>query len=292
MDIFKLRQGEHESTKLTHVNFHIATSKKYPWYQERNGKTMHYAVCPECENPLNVVNLDIDSKVDAEGRAMPLYAKHAITSIEGIAKYDEEAYNECSLSNPRSFNGVQKERKLGKVADDILHQLKEHADAVHYMLEHFLKLHVPEALFQSLLTSFRKQHGQLYRSVTTSNLPYALLYMSGNQSTYRCRVRKGSPFEEALARSEYFALRDGSIIYSDKGRTIKPNPKLRFFFTDHSIRKTGTGFEQTMMLIVEEEIGEAKKQIYRQPLSLDISYYRNLVDKRARLRQIARTTLM
>ncbi|HEY9130810.1 MAG TPA: hypothetical protein VIM98_03555 [Dyella sp.] len=292
MDIFKLRQGEHRSVTLTVSNYHSETGKKAPWFQQRGPKTMHYAVCPECDNPLHIVNLDVDRKVDTGERPLPLYAKHAIVSIEGIGDYDADAYEDCSLRNPHAFNGQAARRKPGKVADGIVQAMAERADAVHLFVERFLGLDITDALFENLLREFRRQDGQLYRAASTSNLPYALLYMGGNQGTYGCRVKKDSPFEAALAQSAYFKLKKDRNIGYSQGK-LDPNPRLRFFVTDHEIRKSldGEGTEQFMTLVVEEERGQERTVLLRRPIALEIDFFRNVADKRLRLRELARTLL-
>jgi hypothetical protein len=292
MNIFKLRQGEHHSVTLTASNYHTETSKKAPWFQRRGGKMMHYAVCPECDNPMHIVNLDVDRKVDMGEKPLPLYAKHAITSIEGIGEYDPEAYDDCSLRDPASFNGKSSRRKPGKVANGIVQALIERADAVHFFVERFLGLDITDALFESLLREFRKHDGQLYRAASTSNLPYALLYMGGNQSTYGCRAKQGSPFYEALAKSDHFRIKDDRS-FGYKQAKQKPNPRLRFFVTDHAIRKVqgDQRLEQTMTLVVEEELGGTQTVLLLKPIELEIDFFRKVADKRLRLRELARLAL-
>ncbi|BDU19610.1 hypothetical protein [Dyella sp. GSA-30] len=292
MNIFKLRQGEHHSVTLTASNFHTETGKKAPWFQRRGDKMMHYAVCPECDNPMNIVNLDVDRKVDLGERPLPLYAKHAISSVEGIGEYDREAYEDCSLRDPSSFNGKSSKRKPGKVANGIVQALIDRADAVHFFIERFLGLDITDALFESLLREFHKQDGQLYRAASTSNLPYALLYMGGNQSTYGCRAKQGSPFYEALAHSSYFKIKDDRS-FGYKQAKQKPNPRLRFFVTDHVIRKVQSeqGMEQTMTLVVEEELGDTRTQLLLKPIELEIDFFRKVADKRLRLRELAKAAL-
>jgi hypothetical protein len=282
MNVFKLRQGEHGSETLTAVNFHFATSKKYPWYQDRAGQIRHYAVCPECDNPIHIVNLDVVRKVDNEGRSLPLYAKHAVGNVEGIGTFDPEAYEDCSLANPRSLNGSDKTRRPGKVVSEILEVLREHADALHYMIGRFLGADISDDLFSSILRQFHKQEGYLYLAVSTSNLPYSLLYMAGSQSTYGCFPKPGSLWVRALARSAHFELGKWGIKRKSTSKAL-----LRFFVTDHVIKNSPDGNEQTMMLVIEEEHSGETKRLLTESRTMEIQFFRNMLSKRMRLREIA-----
>ncbi|MPV71351.1 hypothetical protein [Burkholderia sp. BE17] len=283
MNVFKLRQREHDCQTLTARAFHFATGKQYPWYQSRTGKTMHYAVCPECDNPVHVVNLDVDHKVDAEGKRLPLYAKHAAGDVETIGKFDKDAYDECSLANPKSLNGRNKTRRPGPIAAGIVDILVNHADAVHYMVEKFLGASVSDQLFASMLEQFHKQEGYLYREVSTSNVPYALLYMAGNQSAIGCEAKGNSLFARAVKNSEHFELSWQRI-----KRKRDSNARLRFFITDHTIKKSESGNQQTMTLVIEEEVSGKRQPLLQEAVKLEIDFFRNILAKRNRLRELAR----
>lgn len=293
MNVFKLRPGNGEWIPLSSpAVFHAKTSKKYPWFQERDGKVRHYATCPECDNPIQVINLDVDSRVDASGRSLPLYAKHTAFSVPSIADYDEDAYNECGLANPRSFNGTERRPVRSRFADEVLQLLVREPDALHIIAERFLDAYIPDEVFAGMLKQFALQQGHLYRAVTTSNLPYAVLYMSGNQDLFDCKPKSTtSPVAQALSESKSFELKNGRIV-----RRAGAKGSLRFFVTDHKqakspedVQSTAGDTGQSMKLIIEEQIGEEKRALYsaRQELK-DIPYFRNLIAKRERFRGMAR----
>ncbi|CAG2154651.1 hypothetical protein [Cupriavidus numazuensis] len=252
----------------------------------------HYATCPECDNPVQVINLDVDTRVDGAGRSLPLYAKHTAFNVQGIADYDEEAYDECSLANPRSFNGNERRPSSSRFANDVLQLLVREPDALHIIAERFLDAYIPDELFAAMLKQFAVQQGHLYRAVTTSNLPFAVLYMSGSQDLFTCRPKSGtSPVALAVSKSTIFEMKNGRI-----ARRTGTKGSLRFFVTDHkqakSLEDTRPSSEdtgQSMKLIIEEHIGEEKKALYSSRHELrDITYFRNLVGKRERFREMAR----
>lgn len=56
MNVFStLTKGPFE---ITIDNFVDATHKKEPYFQvDTKGKEKHYAICPECGNPIQIINL-------------------------------------------------------------------------------------------------------------------------------------------------------------------------------------------------------------------------------------------
>lgn len=168
-----------------------------------------------------------------------------------------------------------------QVVASILEVLIEHADAVHFMVQRFLGASVPAPAFQSLLQQFSVHEGYLYRAVTTSNLPFALLYMGGNQDLFPCRPTRDSLIGEAVKGSQNFELNGERIVRKAKGGA------LRFFVTGHRVESTPEGARQYMTLIVEEETAGKKIRLLSASRELEVAYFRNMVDKRQRLRDIA-----
>ena len=79
-------------------NSFMETKGMEPYVVERDGhRTLLYAVCPECDNPIQLIGLN-RRELDA-GHRRP-YGKHVGHDVPGVAVYDETAYLECSYSNP------------------------------------------------------------------------------------------------------------------------------------------------------------------------------------------------
>lgn len=89
MDIFKNKQGLARILKISEKNFVEQTNKKLPYTrQNSSGGLSHFAVCPECENPIQIIGL---FKNTAESGRRP-YGKHYSQSIPGLAIYNHDDY--------------------------------------------------------------------------------------------------------------------------------------------------------------------------------------------------------
>ena len=97
MDVFKTHVGEGRAIAISRENYFMETKGMEPYVVERDGHRTCYAVCPECDNPIQLIGLN-RRELDA-GHRRP-YGKHVRHDVPGVAAYDETAYLECSYSNP------------------------------------------------------------------------------------------------------------------------------------------------------------------------------------------------
>lgn len=108
MIVFKTIDNEFE--KIEGNIFKKLTKEKEPYYQiGKDGKMRYYAICPECNNTINIINL-FNDKLFIEENKKPsrTHGKHCTADIKGFKKFDEIAYKKCSLSNSKKIKGIGK----------------------------------------------------------------------------------------------------------------------------------------------------------------------------------------
>lgn len=110
MDVYKLRIEDTESKTIDKDRFESETFRREPWYQPGSaGKLAQFAVCPACDNPVQLVGL-----YELPPNVKNPFGKHATKSIRGIAPFDSEARNDCPYFQPRQHKKT--ERKPGLTA--------------------------------------------------------------------------------------------------------------------------------------------------------------------------------
>lgn len=110
MDVYKLRIEDTESKIIDKEGFEAETFRRDPWYQPGSaGKLAQFAVCPACDNPVQLVGL-----YELPPNVKNPFGKHATKSIRGIAPFDSEARNDCPYFKPRQHKKT--ERKPGLTA--------------------------------------------------------------------------------------------------------------------------------------------------------------------------------
>ena len=119
MKIFKLHPDmDARHYPLTKEIYLEMTSRMPPYVMlESDGKMRHYAVCPACNNPVQIIGLH-QQKVE---RA--IYAKHIPKTIPRLATYRQAAYENCPLAAKSRIQAEKSARKSGNddLAPQILH---------------------------------------------------------------------------------------------------------------------------------------------------------------------------
>ncbi len=101
MKVFKLKPFTSKSIKLSKENFEKHTLKRFPYYyKDLKGKMYYFAVCPICNNPIQIIGLYFNKKP---------YARHFKKSIKFLAEFNQEDYFNCPY-----FIGNNKKRKGNK----------------------------------------------------------------------------------------------------------------------------------------------------------------------------------
>lgn len=163
LDVYKIKVGEHAKTQITVANFEADTLRRPPYYQIlAPGKESHYAVCPGCENPIQVIGL----YKNLESTPNP-YGRHYGQSITGLALYDQESYQFCPYSNPeRSPDRAGRRNNKEGLPQKILDLLISNFDSIIYMLEQSTGIGISVSLAEKMLISYKGEEGHLYKAAT------------------------------------------------------------------------------------------------------------------------------
>ena len=103
MNIFSV--GDGKEYELTRENFIEKTHKAFPFYQNpRRYKTPYFAICPACNNPIQIINLfGVQYQEENTGRTN-LHGRHYKNNVDGLPNYSEVNYVNCPLHNPVAFH--------------------------------------------------------------------------------------------------------------------------------------------------------------------------------------------
>lgn len=97
MDVFKTHVGEGKALMINEENFYLATRERKPYVVDSGGVKSFYAVCPECDNPIQLIGLLRRQQDSLPHRP---YGRHIGHDVPGVAVYDEDAYLSCPFSDP------------------------------------------------------------------------------------------------------------------------------------------------------------------------------------------------
>ncbi len=194
MDVFKTKPGINESIYISEETFVKATHKQKPYYQIKNGKERYYAVCPMCDNPIQLVGL---YKKNDEGDRKA-YGKHHKGSIYKMAGYNEDEYYGCPYSKPNRKKNKIIRKANSMSGNNILKELRNYFDYVIEILTETTDIYISKGAAKIFLENYMTNKGWQYYDSTTENISYMLMYALPAQSLMKRFIKKDSDLYECL----------------------------------------------------------------------------------------------
>lgn len=248
MDRFKTKVRKDESIPISEDNFTKATGRRKPYYREigKEKRVQCYAVCPLCDNPIQIIGLYQQQEFSKKP-----YGRHHGRTIDGLAVYDEEAYSDCPYSNPDMTNRPRLKRSETNATSIALYQyLMKNFDNIIGVLEHSIGIHISKEFAYNLLRLYTTDTGWRYYDSSYQNLPYMLMFARPADKLFGRFIYKDSPIAAALEKY------CDDITLQPKGKYLKMENKdnrfveLTFFLTVHKFEMTGENMEESYILRV------------------------------------------
>ncbi|WP_208423016.1 hypothetical protein [Latilactobacillus fragifolii] len=245
MDIFKLKTGINPAYKITKVNFEEKTLKEEPYVQKQVNTVSYYAVCPKCDNPIQIVGLQ---KNTSESGRKP-YGRHNKGDVIGLAPYSEIDYLECPFSNPSWVKKPGKRSPKSPLANRTLRAMRDYFDCVIKLLEERTGLRFSRNLAKQMLESYLLDEGWLYRQATLNNIPWILGESSPAIPLFGRYLYKDSALSQAIhTKCTDIALEPAA--YSADLVQIRNKPgqfiRLEFIFCNHQQTIKGESMQETI----------------------------------------------
>lgn len=284
MNVFALIDSPEEPIPLTEDIYYSRTHRKWPYVQAVGERLNTYAVCPSCQNPIQLIN-----RTATETRSGSFYARHHKGEVSGVAKYNERAYELCDLANPARMDERKRRApsQQGK-SDEIKEALINAFDLVVSVLAAATGVKLTDGVLEEMLSDFSRNKGYEYSAINLYNLPYAFAYMTESKDLYGCEVSdliakaivdKSEAFEtKSFGKCHYIRRKSGA------------RGSLRLFFYGHSMSEQ----ESIMMRVVEIPPGasaDTANVITQKKIILDGAKFFNFYKKRQRLIGMARSRL-
>ncbi|HBC3519746.1 TPA: hypothetical protein ACVU5C_004781 [Vibrio parahaemolyticus] len=281
MNVFAILSNPSKPIKLTLTEYEKQTKREYPYCQKKDNDIKSYALCPDCNNPIQLVN-----RYSKTTKSNTLYARHVLGSVAGIANYSQTNYDNCELKNPTRFDEKIR-RKPGKKTNSLKLMFEQHIDLIISQLEKQLPIKLSDNTIKSMIADFIKNKGYEYRAVNVYNMPLAFAYLTEAQDLYGCFIKNptmaagikmhSQAFETSITKYKNFVI-----------KRVKPAFKLRFFFSNHQIptnNNTVSEEQITLNIIEYDESIDNSRTLYTQNISIDKTMFFNTLQKRYRLQQ-------
>lgn len=174
--------------------------------QEKNGSTHYFAVCPACDNPIQIIGLY--AKTDS---TPGIYGRH-YNRDTNIAKHNEQMYRFCPYATHKyTVNKDSKKPELTEFEKNVYYTLRENFDIAVKIIEQDTGLYITDNLARLMLEDFISCEGHMYYWATLYNIPWMLLYFLSARNCYGMLVKIDSLFYDLLKKQKDVSLVQSSM---------------------------------------------------------------------------------
>lgn len=269
MDVFAIEKGK--ALKLSVDEFEKQTCHDYPYYRTNKDKRLSlYALCPECGNPIQIVNMYGEEMMQNVTHKVTLYGKHTGRAVEGFPYWNEAEMKNCSLYKPSPLGNTEIRTKT-KESEEIKEIIEKNWRRIKQDIRGIVGVNIPNSVMEHMYEVFMESHAYSYKAVNKYNIPYAMLRYQETISIYHTFLFD-SPMSEIVKEkinnnSKYFEILDKEI-----KRKVSGGYNLGIYLTKYQkkehkqyihmvVYEVGGYGKESRNIILEEKI-EMKSWIY------------------------------
>ncbi|WP_143530059.1 hypothetical protein [Rodentibacter trehalosifermentans] len=268
MDRIKFFVTEKQSYPVDKDLFERKTRKSPPFYQDsKNNETSQFAVCPECNNPVQVIGL-----YKSLNHTEKPFAKHCGKPIPGIGYYNSTNYEYCPYRAKRQhYTKESRKGRLDEVAVEIIRRMVLFFDKIIYLLQSKMGFFISPVLAEQMLRDFFNAKAYLYPGATLRNMPLILANFSLNTSIVGRKV-----FSDELAN----CINQASNLYIDEHSKIRSNQysNAGFYFLEHKTHLNEHHLSESIVFKITQGEFNNGEDIYEKRLDFDNSHIENLLN--------------
>lgn len=219
MDIFAIEKGK--ALKLSVDEFEKQTCHEYPYYRTKKDKRLSlYAICPECGNPIQIVNMYGEEMMQNVTRKVTLYGKHTGRAVEGFPYWNEAEMKNCSLYKPSPLGNTEIRTKTEE-SEEIKEIIEKNWRKIKQDIRGIVGVNLTNKEMDHMYEVFMDSRAYSYKAVNKYNIPYAMIRYQEAISIYRTFLFD-SPMSEIVkdrinCNSKYFEIPDKEIVKKGSG---------------------------------------------------------------------------
>ena len=208
MKVIKFKTGVSEIFPIEKNQFENLTKMKPPYYPDGENTMYPLAVCPHCDNPVQIIGFYKEIKRNPFG-------KHCTDTVKNLATYVESQYLTCPYKDPRrNIPSDSLANELTPNMIEVRNTLRDYFDQVVYYAGQLTGTYISDKESEDRLQIFVNGQRWLYPWITINNLPWIFVYLSWSKSLYGKLIRKSSPLEQSLLKYKKANLEDFNKNYS------------------------------------------------------------------------------
>ena len=173
MDVFAIKKGR--ALQLSVDEFEKQTCHEYPYYRTKKDKRLSlYAICPECGNPIQIINMYGEEMMQNVTRKITLYGKHTGRAVEGFTYWNVAGMKNCSLYKPSPLGNTEIRPKT-KESEEIKEIIEKNWRKIKQDIRGIVGVNLTNKEMEHMYEVFMDSRAYNYKAVNKYNIPYAML---------------------------------------------------------------------------------------------------------------------
>lgn len=262
MDVYKLEPKSIEIKKISKENFEQDTGKLTPYYQE--GKNSQYAVCPVCDNPINIIGL-----YNPNAKTKP-YGKHYPGNIDKLAIYNRYKYETCPYASCVWEDKTKRiKSNIDDIAKDIIEFMQENFDSVIRLLRQITGIIFNDKMIEKMIQHFLSTKGYAYCNAYVMNSAWMFGYMQWRVNFFGMVIDNNHQIYNVLINHPNVKIENNRIV--NNNGFIKPE----FYFMLHRTQQKDNIKSEYINYYVD--INE--KNIFKQEIKIDLPLFSKILNR-------------
>jgi hypothetical protein len=266
MHVYKLQAGTIEEKDIERTAFERDTRKLEPWYQVSGNKQREYAVCPACDNPIQIIGLY--EELPHTNRP---YGRHSERRISGF-EFEEDIFDWCPYIRKNKSKGSGEKRGEGGISLQILAIVLTQFDRVIYVIRKETGIWISPKIAVTMLENWIEAEGYRFHDATLRNIPWMFAYRSKGLSIFGQKISNG---QDKLRQA--ITERIPHARFDEKGRIAKGDQfyQVTWCFVDYRFKTE----DDSLIEMIEFEVCDGDRNVvFDKTITFDPRYFANLIN--------------
>lgn len=272
MKVFKAKVDDVSCHEINAENFMEYAGSSSPYRSvDKNGSASFYAVCPFCDNPIQIIGLierQTSDKRSPFGRHLPI-------TVPSLAVYRQEYYDNCpaAVKNNVRCDKLVKKKFVDNATRKMLIFLRNKFDSICLTLQESIQIHISKTFAEKLLRKYLEDGRYLQAFSTSFNLPWMLAFLF--EETIIGRVIYDEEMKCVLSSKVPEVVFHGNQLRVKEGCYLQ----LNISFINHKITSgTRSNAESITLAVVQIKNGK-RKIVFKKEIECNYLMLQKYIDK-------------
>lgn len=269
MNKFKLDVHSKQTFKLTIENVDEHIGRKNPWFQCINGRDGWFAVCPICNNPIQIIGMINRDRL--YGRHFTPQPNDIRYRIRGIVDHNERDF--CPYYAGRMpIDKTTRRPPDNELTIAIKSLLIEQFDRVIYLLGKTSGIKISLKLAKQMLTDYKNNAAWRYMGASLDNIPWTFAYFQPERNLFGRYVTDAKLRELLIVEVPFLDIDANGLVKNKTGGLIS----LKYDFVHHKQELEGDNLIES----IELRIMNKGSVILRKKIECEQDYFNNLINSK------------